>query len=164
MSAFLRGFARGYILAHSAAGFALAAVALAALMLIAIVLLGTCTRAASAEPDVLGSETSRTLEYLSQSVHLGIVDGPDEPFIPDAMRRDALFVLPCENRSLDPTAVSATADAGIWQLNPVHEKRATRLGFTWGQMLEPGPNTIVARSIWEDSRSFAPWSCRTAIR
>lgn len=84
----------------------------------------------------------------------------DAPCIkmPEAMLRDAYVVLQCESGH-NPRAVSKTDDWGLWQINRIHEARARRLGFAWEQMLEPGPNTAVAISIWEE-QGFSPWSCR----
>ena len=139
-------------------------IGLTAALLLAVVLMGTCTRAASAEPDVLGSETSRTLEFLSQGVHLGIMDGPDEPYIPDDMRRGALFVLPCENALLAPDVVSATGDLGIFQVSGYWQReRIARMGFTQEDMLTVGPNVQVATAIWKE-QNWRPWACRSAIR
>lgn len=147
-----------------AVGCALLAAGIMALLATA----GICTTLAHGAPtmpatggDALDGETGRTLEYLSQAVHLGLPpDGYEhEPYLPDAMRRDALRVLPCENRSLDPRAVSATNDHGLFQLNRKwQEGRADRMGYTWEQMLEPGPNIVVATAIWKE-QGFGAWSC-----
>lgn len=108
-----------------------------------------------------GGETARTIEYLSQHQHVGVmVEWADEPFIPDAMRQGAMLVLPCENRELDPRAVSSTGDTGLWQVNGYWQRdRITRMGFTPDDMLAAGPNTQVAVAIWSE-QGFTPWSCR----
>ena len=54
-----------YSFASTVATAIAAILCLSAAMLLGIVLWGTCTRAASAEPDVLGSETSRTARVRS---------------------------------------------------------------------------------------------------
>ena len=134
-----------------------------------------CTRAASAEPEAplaaftipwdQVTEVDTTLEYLSQHQHVGIApDYYGEPFIPDAMRRDAVILLPCENRRLDPLAEAfnggayPSRDIGLWSINDYWQRyRIAELGFTADQMYEPGPNTQVAVSLWRN-RGPGAWT------
>lgn len=87
---------------------------------------------------------------------------PTEPAIelPTDMARSAGAVLTCENRHLDPGAISETGDWGLWQINRRwQEGRAARMDYHWEQMLEAGPNTAVAEAIWQE-QGWTPWSCK----
>lgn len=87
-------------------------------------------------------------------------------FGPDVAEQ-AIRVAGCEStgdetgQRLNPQAVNGP-HAGLFQLSRTyHEARATRLGFTWAQMFEPGPNIAVAADIFGESR-WGPWTCRWA--
>ncbi len=72
----------------------------------------------------------------------------------------AVAVARCESR-LIPTARNGV-HAGLFQLSRRwHEGRARRLGFTWAQMYEAGPNIAVALDLYREA-GFQPWSCRWA--
>jgi len=45
------------------------------------------------------------------------------------------------------------------QLNVIHKARAARLGYSWEEMLEAGPNLCVAYDLWLD-QGWGPWSCK----
>lgn len=59
---------------------------------------------------------------------------------------------------IDPTQTSGP-NWGAFQVNVyVHAARIARLGFTREQMLEIGPNAVVAHDLWTE-QGWAPWSC-----
>lgn len=47
---------------------------------------------------------------------------------------------------------------GIAQLHEVHSGRARRMGYTWGQMYDPGKNVKVAWDLFVD-QGWGPWEC-----
>lgn len=72
--------------------------------------------------------------------------------------RESVPVMLCESRG-DPGARNRSGATGLLQLMPVHARRAASLGYSWGQMVEPGPNLAVAESLWEE-QGWRPWDCR----
>lgn len=151
MSAFLRGFLRG-----AEIGIVVGVLALG--MLALILLLGTCARAASAEPDVLGSEMSRTLEYESQD-HRPQGDGciiwsieEDCVPIPEAMQRKVVRVIQCESE-WDVAKVGALGERGLLQLHPIHAEAMAREGLDYEN---EGDRLIWARAlyVWH---GWTPW-------
>jgi hypothetical protein len=75
----------------------------------------------------------------------------------------AVRVARCES-TLDPTAVSPDgANWGLMQVNVVHKALAARMGYSWAQMLEAGPNLAVARAVaravYDRAGGWGPWSC-----
>lgn len=79
----------------------------------------------------------------------------------------AVHVAGCESTGdetgehLDPAAINGD-HSGLFQLaRRYHEDRARRLGFTWDQMLQPGPNIAVAADLFAEHQ-WGPWTCRWA--
>lgn len=72
----------------------------------------------------------------------------------------AIQVAKCES-GLNPAARSGQY-MGLFQLGNYHRARAARLGFTWDQMLQAGPNIAVAYDLWQE-QGWGPWSCKRAI-
>ena len=70
----------------------------------------------------------------------------------------ALRVAWCES-TWRTDAVSRGGHRGLFQLSRIHQARAARLGFTWDQMLELGPNVAVALDIFVE-QGWRPWSCQ----
>ncbi len=71
----------------------------------------------------------------------------------------AVRVARCES-TLDPTAVSPDgANWGLMQVNVVHKALAARMGYSWAQMLQAGPNLAVARAVYDRAGGWGPWSC-----
>lgn len=58
---------------------------------------------------------------------------------------------------LEPTAHNGSS-TGLFELHrPSHEARARRLGFTWPQMFQAGPNALVAADLYGDGEDFHQW-------
>ena len=77
-------------------------------------------------------------------------------FGPDVAEQ-AVRVAQCES-TLNPAATNGH-HAGLFQIaEPYHRARIARLGFTWAQMLEAGPNVAVAADLYGES-GWQPWSC-----
>lgn len=71
----------------------------------------------------------------------------------------AVRVARCES-TLNPGAVSPDgANWGLMQVNVVHKGLAARMGYSWGQMLQAGPNLAVARAVYDRAGGWGPWSC-----
>ena len=78
--------------------------------------------------------------------------------VPVAWAEHAGAVIQCESRWRE-TAVNPTSGAtGLLQLMRVHERRAARLGYSWGDMLRAEPNVTVAIDLWRD-QNWRPWVC-----
>lgn len=72
--------------------------------------------------------------------------------------QESVPVMLCESRGV-PWARNRSGATGLLQLMPVHATRAARLGYSWGQMMEPGPNLAVAEGLWKE-QGWRPWECR----
>ena len=84
------------------------------------------------------------------------------PYWPPERWGEVRAVAQCESEG-SPAAVSPDGrNWGYMQLNVIHEARAARLGYSWEQMTEPGPNLHVAYSIWEES-GWIPWACKEVL-
>jgi hypothetical protein len=71
----------------------------------------------------------------------------------------AVRVARCESR-LQPGAISPDgANWGVMQVNVVHRGLAARMGYSWDQMLQAGPNLAVARAVYDRAGGWGPWSC-----
>ncbi len=71
----------------------------------------------------------------------------------------AVRVARCES-TLDPGAVSPDgANWGLMQINVVHRGLVASMGYSWGQMLQAGPNLAVARAVYDRAGGWGPWSC-----
>jgi len=60
-------------------------------------------------------------------------------------------------------AEGRAGERGLMQIHPIHIPRIQRLGYTWAQMYEVGPNLAVAFDLWSE-QGTRPWrgssSCR----
>lgn len=75
---------------------------------------------------------------------------------------EAVRVSQCETGgTFDPRSTGAAGERGPMQVHPVHRDRVERMGFTWDQMYEPGPNAEVAAALYAEA-GWQPWSCRSA--
>ena len=73
-------------------------------------------------------------------------------------KEDAIDVARCES-SLNPEARNGDY-YGLFQISRTyHEARARSLGYTWGEMLQAGPNAHVAASLWSE-QGWQPWACK----
>lgn len=61
----------------------------------------------------------------------------------------------CES-TFDPGAEGKAGERGLTQIAFVHIDRIHRLGFTWAQMYEVGPNLAVAYDLWSE-QGERPW-------
>lgn len=61
----------------------------------------------------------------------------------------------CES-GFRPTETGAAGERGLMQIARVHLDRIHRLGFTWAQMYEVGPNLAVAQDLWRE-QGERPW-------
>ena len=76
-----------------------------------------------------------------------------------AVARQAIDVADCESVGLNPTATGAAGERGLFQIHPdYHQERIARLGFTWDQMYEVGPNIAVAADLYAE-QGWSPWTC-----
>ena len=85
----------------------------------------------------------------------------DQPAVlmPEAMAHDAYAVLACESRH-DPNARNGVSGAtGLFQLHPIHARRAQAMGYRWEQIVEPQANVDVATAIWRE-QGWSPWACK----
>lgn len=80
---------------------------------------------------------------------------------------EAVRVAGCEStgdasgQRLNPAAMNG-AHYGLFQVSRTyHDARVRRLGFTWEQMTEAGPNAVVAADLYGEQR-WGPWECRWA--
>lgn len=86
-----------------------------------------------------------------------------------AVAEEAVRVAGCESTG-DETgnnlneAAKNGPHAGLFQLSRIyHEERARRLGFTWDQMFQAGPNIAVAVDLFAEQGSWSPtWTCAWA--
>lgn len=73
----------------------------------------------------------------------------------------AIGVARCES-GLRPSAVSrGGGNWGLFQINRVHAGRVARMGYAWEDLLDARVNSIVAKSIFDES-GWRPWACRHA--
>ena len=68
----------------------------------------------------------------------------------------AIRTVGCES-SFDPRAEGKAGGRGLMQIAKVHIERIQRLGFTWAQMYEVGPNLAVAYDLWAE-QGETPWA------
>lgn len=74
----------------------------------------------------------------------------------------AVRVARCES-GLDPTARNRSGASGLFQVMlPTHAGRFEAHGWSAGDWADPYKNTVVAFDIYEESGSWAAWSCRWA--
>lgn len=67
----------------------------------------------------------------------------------------------CESR-LDPAAISATDDHGLFQINAVHRGQFTEVtGQPWDMIYDGFWNTVYAKHLY-DTQGWQPWTCRHA--
>ncbi len=73
----------------------------------------------------------------------------------------ATRVAQCESK-MDPNAVSATNDHGLFQINAVHRGEFEQVtGQPWSAVYDPYWNTVFAKWLF-DTQGWGPWTCRTA--
>lgn len=107
------------------------------------------------DPELIDN-AEKALEYLEG--HL-----PEGYEFSDKMRLEGKYILACENHKLNPEAISATGDHGLWQINRRwQEGRVIKMGYTWQDMYDPHINTIIAITIFNE-QDWTPWSCRKYI-
>lgn len=107
------------------------------------------------DPELI-ENAEKALEYLEG--HL-----PEGYEFSDKMRTEGKYILACENYKLNPEAISATGDHGLWQINRRwQEERVIKMGYTWQDMYDPHINTIIAITIFNE-QDWVPWSCRKYI-
>jgi hypothetical protein len=63
----------------------------------------------------------------------------------------------CESRHDEQAMNPATGDSGLLQISPIHRPLVERLGFTWAQMRERGPNLIVGRWLYDRRGGWGDW-------
>lgn len=129
----------------------------------------TTTTTTTAPPTTTTSTTSRTfvshprrtIPAAPSSPVVDMIRAGFARFGPDVAEQ-AVHVAGCETgHTYDPHATNG-AHAGLFQLSRTyHEERARRLGYTWSQMFEPGPNIAVAADLYAES-GWGPWTCRYA--
>lgn len=104
---------------------------------------------------VRATQVSPPVQYNSGSVEAMIMAkfGSEGPH--------AIQVARCES-GLHPTDTNGQY-MGLFQLGNYHRHRATRLGYSWSDMLSPQPNINVAYDLFIE-QGWTPWSCRSAIR
>lgn len=75
----------------------------------------------------------------------------------------ATGVARCES-GLNPGAISrGGGNWGLFQINKVHARRVANMGYAWEDLLDARVNSIVAKSIFDES-GWGPWACRHAAR
>jgi len=72
--------------------------------------------------------------------------------------RLALRIVECESK-FDPSAVSATDDHGLWQINRVHMRPGGVAHGVDDRIYDPVVNTQVARAVFDQAGGFSPWTC-----
>lgn len=60
--------------------------------------------------------------------------------------------------SIDRLAVGGQGERGPMQIHPMHIALINRMGYTWDQMFEVGPNMRVAHVLY-DALGWGGWSC-----
>jgi hypothetical protein len=71
----------------------------------------------------------------------------------------ATRVAQCESH-MNPGAVSATNDHGLFQINGVHRPAFSRVtGQPWSEIYNPEWNTRFAKHLY-DTQGWRPWTCR----
>ena len=71
----------------------------------------------------------------------------------------AFKLLECENRSLDPNAVSKTNDYGLFQISAYWQQVQPKF------LLNPYVNTLIAHQLYvENGNSFKLWSCGKMLK
>ncbi len=68
----------------------------------------------------------------------------------------------CES-SLNPLDIGLAGERGLMQIHPIHLDRIQRLGYTWAQMYEVGPNLAVAYDLWREQGEI-PWKGSSECR
>jgi hypothetical protein len=70
----------------------------------------------------------------------------------------AIRIARCES-SMNPNAVSATDDHGLFQINAVHRGQFEAVtGAPWSSVYDPQLNTIYARHLY-GQQGWGPWAC-----
>jgi len=70
----------------------------------------------------------------------------------------ALRIVECESK-FDPSAVSATDDHGLWQINRVHMRPGGVAHDVGDRIYDPVVNSQVARAVFDQAGGFSPWTC-----
>ncbi len=75
----------------------------------------------------------------------------------------AIRIATCESK-LNPAAVSATGDYGLFQIHEsAHRAQFEAVtGHPWADVFDPEINTIYAKWIY-DRQGWSPWSCRSVL-
>lgn len=129
-----------------------------------------------AEPTTTTSTTSTTtttIEVLAERVEahtkaaaVAVAPGSIEAQIVAAFSQfgadvatQAVDVADCESVGLNPGATGKAGERGLFQIHgKYHQERIRRLGFTWDQMYEVGPNIAVAVDLYAE-QGWSPWTC-----
>ena len=87
----------------------------------------------------------------------GGADGQDTRLVDQANR-----VAQCESK-MDPNAVSATNDHGLFQINAVHRQEFEQVtGQPWSKVYDPYWNSVFAKWMY-DQQGWSPWSCHRVL-
>lgn len=121
----------------------------------------TTTTAAPTTTTTTGPEV-KAAAVTGVAVHTGdIADAIREGFarFGPAVAEQAVDVADCESLGLNPHATGDAGERGLFQIHPkYHQDRIRRLGFTWDQMYEVGPNIAVAVDLYAE-QGWSPWTC-----
>lgn len=112
-------------------------------------------KARTATATITRPATSATIAQLEQIIRDGFARfGAD-------VADQAVDQAWCETAgTLDPNSTGAAGERGLLQIHGrYHMDRIHRLGFTWDQMYEPGPNVAVAVNLYAE-QGWAPWTCQ----
>jgi hypothetical protein len=75
----------------------------------------------------------------------------------------AVRVADCETGGTFNPRARSGSHYGLFQISRRwHDARVRRLGFTWTQMTQVGPNVAVAIDIYRES-GWVPWTCRRVL-
>jgi hypothetical protein len=75
---------------------------------------------------------------------------------------EASRIAMCES-TMNPGAVSATNDHGLFQINAVHRGQFEAVtGQPWSAVYDPYWNTVYAKWLY-DHQGWSPWACRKAL-
>lgn len=77
----------------------------------------------------------------------------------------------CESRTprreLDPKAVGAAGERGVFQIHPIHFGQPARRGLTWridaDRLFDVAYNVRVAFEMSRGGRDWGPWSCARKV-
>lgn len=75
------------------------------------------------------------------------------------------LVTQCENRKLNPAAVSGTRDYGLFQINQIHRRRVEKLyGMPFEKAMHDPELNVRFAALKHAEEGWRPWICSRRVR